>query len=681
MRISRDWLGDYVDLSGLSDQELAARLTGIGHAVEGLESHEGDTIFEIEFTSNRVDAMSHLGLARELSAAFGREMLTRTYDVAAPENPGAVRGIPISIEAPELCDRYTGLVLEGVTVKPSSRRIQARLEAVGLRPINNVVDATNYVMMAVGHPLHAFDFDRVEGPAIRVRGGRPGERLTTLDGVERPLDPSICVIGEANRASALGGIMGGGLSEISDRTRNVLLECAHFTPTAIRRSARRLGMKTDASFRFERGVDPNDTVAAIGQCANLIIREAGGTRGSPIDVLAVAFEPKRLVLRASTLEAATAGVVGIGYALDLFTRLGFNPGTTHDGIEVFVPMWRGDIEQEMDLIEEVARFYGYEKFPAVLPRLTTGDARHDPMHMIEDRLRDFLKSCGLTEVVTYSFGHPNQSGQFSSESPFRITNALNENIASMRLSILPGLLEAVAHNRSYGNRDGALFEVGKTYHRDGEAIRERHRAAMVFFGGVQAHWSEPRRPYEFFDAKGVIDQMLARHHLAGIYEPAWIEWASNGQAALVRCGNDRVAVAGVVRREIAEAFEIKGEVIAAEIDLDALAAAFHDWKMEPVSRFPGVPMILGLIHQPSLSYDRIVAAIRELDAPHLREVGLRDRYFQQDAEEVKTLIGMWYQAPDRSLTQEEVAEIHQRVGDRVASLLPVRVLGLNEERA
>jgi phenylalanyl-tRNA synthetase beta chain len=680
MKISRDWVADYVDLTGLSDAEIAARLTEIGHAVEGLDSHGSDTVFEIEFTSNRVDAMSHLGVARELAAALGREMRTGTYEIAPAESSGVVRDIPISIEAPELCDRYTGLVVEGVTVRPSSARIRSRLEAVGLRPINNVVDVTNYIMLATGHPLHAFDLDRVEGPAIRVRGGRGGEKITTLDGVEREVDPSICIIGEDTRASAIGGIMGGGLSEISDQTRNILLECAHFTPAAIRRAARKLGMKTDASYRFERGVDPNDTVAVIEQAANLIVREAGGTRGHPVDVLARPAEPRTLVLRDGTLKDATAGIVGAGYALDLFTRLGFAPVREHDRTEVSVPTWRGDIEQEMDLVEEVVRFYGYENFPSVLPRLTTGDVRHDPMHLVEEQLRDFMRSCGLTEVVTYSFVSSRQNELISDEQPLAITNALSENIASMRLSIIPGLLDTVAHNRSYGNRDGALFEVGKIYHKERGELRERYRLAFVLFGGVQSHWGEPRRAYDFFDAKGIVEQMGARHHLEIRYEPAETRWLRSGASAVLRAGERQLGLIGVVRREIAEAFEIKGDVVAGEIDTEVLAASFHEWKMDSVSRFPGVPMVLGLMHQPSLPYEEIVAKVKELDVPFLREVGLRDRYFPPDAEEVKTLLGMWYQAADRSLTQDEVAEVHQRLSERVAAMLPVRVLGAEGEK-
>jgi phenylalanyl-tRNA synthetase beta chain len=680
MKISREWLGDYVDLTDLSDEEIAGRLTSIGHAVEGIEQHEGSAVFEIEFTTNRVDAMSHLGLARELAAALGRDLLTGTYEVAPAQSPGPVRDVPISIESPDLCDRYTGLVIEGVKIKPSGHRIRARLEAVGLRPLNNVVDITNYVMMAVGHPLHAFDLDKVGGPAIRVRAATAGEKVRTLDGVDRTLDPSICVIGDATTGSALGGIMGGARSEITDSTRNVLLECAHFVPGAIRRGARRLGMKTDASYRFERGVDPNDTVAAIEQAANLVISEAGGVRGEPIDILAGKAEPRRLVLRTTTLETATAGIVGEGYVLGLFTRLGFSPARVHDGVEVFVPTYRGDLSEEYDLVEEVLRFYGFDNIPAVLPRMTTGDTVSDTTHRAEDRLRDVLAGCGLTEVVTYAFIHPEHNALLSEEKPFDITNALNENIASMRLSLVPGLLEAAAHNRSHGNRDGGLFEIGRTYHRQGDGIREHNRAGLVLFGGVQNHWSDARRPWDFFDAKGIIEAVAARHHLAATFRESRASWLKPGQGAAARIGEHDFAEVGFVTKEIADRFGIKGDVIVAEMDVTLLAESAAGWKMDAPSRFPGVPMVLGLMHGPAVTYEQIVSKIRELNPKYLQEIGIRDRYFPEDSAEVKTLLGMWYQAADRSLTQDEIAEIHQNLGRRLGQSLPVTVLGLEEQK-
>lgn len=669
MKLSRDWISDSIDLSDLSDGDLEKRFTEIGHAIESVEKHEADTVFDLEITTNRIDAMSHAGMARELAAALGRELGGQaSVPVRAPEGQPRQAGLPallhISIEAPGMCRRYTALPVRGVTIKDSPPHVAKRLEAVGLRPINNVVDATNYVMMTLGHPLHAFDLDKLSGPAIIVRQGRPNESMKSLDNEMRKIDPQTVVIADAQRAVALGGIIGGFESEITSATKNVLLECAWFTPTVIRRTARRLGIKTDASYRFERGVDPNDTLTAARMTADLIVQLAGGSVGDPIDVVAVPTAPIQLTLRASKLAEASAGVIGLDYALELFRRLGFAPQQAEGGIRVTVPTYRGDIHEEMDLVEEVLRFYGLNKIPATLPRLTTGDVRREPVEVAQDSIRDVLAGCGLTEVVNYSFLKPQSNTIFSTEQPVAITNALSENITSMRLSLLPGLLESVAYNRSYGTRDGALFEVGRTYHRDGDRVSERSRVAFVLFGSFG----------DFFDAKGAVEQVAAKFHVALSYRSGDETWLQAGKQAVAWRGDERIAALGAVRREVLQAFGVKGDVVAGEILIDPLIASQFEWKMSPVARFPGVPMILAITHTPQLEYQKLLDTIRSFDVPHLHEVGLRDRFKPEDADTVKTTLGMWYQAFDRSLTQDEVAAAQQSLAARLAKALPVQII-------
>ncbi|MGH9423457.1 MAG: phenylalanine--tRNA ligase beta subunit-related protein, partial [Thermoanaerobaculia bacterium] len=347
MKFSRAWLNDYVDLSDLSDDLLGVRLTEIGHAVESVESHGDDTVFDLEITTNRVDAMSHIGMARELAAALGRPAVgTREPALSAAEgsSPPTIR-----IEAPEMCARFSAQVIRNITIKPSSPEIARRLEEVGLRPINNIVDITNYVMIALGHPMHAYDLDRLAGQTIIVRRGNRGESVKSLDGEMRKIDTDTVVIADAKHAVGLGGIMGGFESEITSSTKNVLLECAWFDPSTVRRTARRLGLKTDASYRFERRVDHNDTMAVIAEAARMIIASGGGIAETPIDVVAAEVTPKMIRLRSTRLHEASAGAVGAGYALDLFRRLGFGAEQVHDGLLVTVPTYRGDIFEEADL--------------------------------------------------------------------------------------------------------------------------------------------------------------------------------------------------------------------------------------------------------------------------------------------------------------------------------------------
>ena len=658
MKFSRSWLNDYVDLSGLSDEQLGESLTNIGHAIEAVEKHGEDTVFDLEVTTNRVDAMSHRGMARELAAALGRSGGQAILPVQ-DRRDRLSSTVTVRIDAPQMCHRYTALVIRNVNVKPSPAKIARRLEAVGLRPINNVVDATNYVMLALGHPLHAFDLDKVSGATIIVRAGKPGETIKSLDGELRKIDPETVVIADAQRGVALGGIIGGFESEITNATRNVLLECAWFDPPTIRRTARRLGIKTDASYRFERRVDPNDTVEAILATAELI----GGSAESPIDVVATEDKPKQMRLRSAKLREASGGAIGDGYALELFRRLGFGAEQASDGLTITVPTYRGDIFEEMDLIEEVLRFFGLNNIPAELPKMTMGDVRRQEIDIVEDRVRDLLAESGLSEAATYSFIRREANAIFSSEQPITVANALSENVASMRLSLLPGLLETVAFNRAYGTRDGGLFEVGRTYHRRGKGAEEHRRAAFVMFGAA-----------DFFDAKGVIELIAQRFHVDLRFSASDQPWLKKGKGAVAWHGALAVANVGALTPDVLQFFDVKGDVIAAELDLAALMASVSEWKMAPVARFPGVPMILAVTHRPDLEYQRLVDTIRGFEVPYLHEIGLRDRFVPEGSEVVKTTLGMWYQAFDRSLTQEEVAALQQQVAQRLTAALPVKLV-------
>jgi phenylalanyl-tRNA synthetase beta chain len=719
MKFSRQWLNDYVDLSDLSDDEIGTRLTEIGHAIEAVEKHGDDTVFDLEITTNRVDAMSHLGMARELAAAIGREANvgrtlqsdsergSRTGESDLRQTGQSADTVIIRIDAPDMCARYTAKVIRNIAVRPSSPQIQRRLEEAGLRPINNIVDVTNYVMVALGHPLHAFDLDRLNGNTIIVRRGKAGEAMKSLDGEMRKIDPDTVVIADAQRAVGLGGIIGGFESEITQSTKNVLLECAWFEPSTIRRTARRLGLKTDASYRFERRVDPNDTLAVIEEAARLVVESGGGTAESTIDVVAREVQPKTIRLRTERLHEASANSVGAGYALDLFRRLGFSAEQAHDGLLVTVPTYRGDIFEEADLIEEVLRFFGLNNVPASLPRVTTGDVRREATDVAEDAIRDVLVGCGLSEAVNYSFIRPERNAlitdetpdETTDETPIAITNALSENIEAMRLSLIPGLLETVVFNRSYGTRDGMLFEVGRTYHRGGVAgresgvgfetasdfdtrppkpdtrVKEHHRVAVVMYGSIGTFWGDAKRTVDFFDIKGIVEQIAKTLHVDVTFAASDQSWLRGGKRAIAWHGDRQIASLGFLSAELLQKFGIKGDVAAAEIDVEALIASSNtEWKMAPVARFPGVPMILALTHGRDLEYQRIIDTIHSFNVPHLHEVGLRDRFVPEGGDVIKTTLGMWYQAFDRSLTQEEIAGFQQHLATRLAASLPIKLL-------
>ncbi len=673
MKISRDWLSDFIDLDGLSDDEISTKLTSVGHAVEGIERHGDDAVFEVEFTTNRIDAMSHLGLARELAATTGRELRRIEQQHAVPS--ATSDQITIAIEAPELCTRFSARIVRNVKVKPSSARIQRRLQAVGLRPINNIVDITNYVMLSTGHPLHAYDLAQIADRRLVVRAGRPGEKIRSLDGQDRAVDESTAVIADGQRAVGLGGIIGGQNSEISEQTTDVLIECAHFQPSPIRRTARRLGLKTDASYRFERGADPSGTVETVMLAAQMMETEAGGTPSDLLDLISSPVSARQITLRDRRLLEASGGALSSEYALSLFRRLGMKAERAGETTVVEIPTYRVDLLEEIDLIEEALRFHGFNNIAAVLPRVTTGDVRKDPHSVAGEKVRDTLMAAGLSEVVTYSFIHPEHDALFNLDEPLKLVNALTENLSVMRQSIFPGLLEVVAHNRSYGTRDGAIFEVGKTYHKAAGKIEERPTAGLVMFGTQSAHWGETKRAAGFFELKGAVEAVTSAFRVPVTFESASLEAFKANQSALARSGGKVIARLGVLESRVTEAFGVKGEIFAADIDIAALLESVGPWKMTPSSKFPGIPMVLGLLHARSLTFGEIVSAIRTLEVPHLSEIGLWDRYEQDGDDQIKTALGLWYQTDDRSLTQDEVLQLQNSLAGKIVEMLPVKLIG------
>ena len=673
MKIVRSWLEDYIDLGGVSDADLAARLTEIGHAVESVDRHGDESVFEIEFTSNRIDAMSHRGLARELSAALGRELIPLPFEAAAPLQESSK--VAIALEAPELCSRYSAQLLHGVTVKESSPKLRHRLESAGLRPINNVVDVTNYVMLALGHPLHAFDFSRIAGARIIVRRASHAEKFRSLDSVDHELDADAVVISDVERAIALGGVIGGENSEIGPATSEVLLECAWFHPSAVRRTARRLGLNTDASYRFERGADHDDTLLSIALASRLIAEESGAAIGDLLDARSTPAPAKTIVLTDARLQEQTAGQISQGYALELFARLGFAPRRLTASIEVTVPSFRVDLHEEMDLIEELLRFFGYNNVKGVLPRVTTGDMHRDHLGDAEDVVRDVLVRAGLSEVVTYSFIHAQENSIFSSLPPVNLANALTENIASMRLSLIPGILQVAAHNRSYGTKDGGIFEVGRRYEWNGETgVRERRSTAIAIYGNAGRSWNDEKRVVDFFDLKGVVESVAQHWHLDLAFEPGERDYLKKGQTAQISVGGRLVGFIGPVTASVAHHFDLKGEVFVAELDLEALFMQKTMWEMTPVSKHPGIPMVLAFHHDASLQFATIERKIGEMNIQFLRKVGIWDRFVPPGSSEVKTAIGLFYQADDRSLTQEEVVEAHAGLARRLAEQLPLKLI-------
>jgi phenylalanyl-tRNA synthetase beta chain len=676
MKFSLAWLRDHLETS-LGPDELARRLTAAGMNVEVREVAGDDEVWDVDVTTNRPDAMNHRGLAREAAAAGCGTL--RPLAVSLAEGAVATGELAqVTVEDAHGCPRYCARVIRGVRIAPSPPALAARLERCGIRPINNVVDATNYVLLDVGQPLHAFDLARLEGREIIVRRARPGEQLTTLDGAARALDPVDLVIADRTRAVALAGVMGGADSEISAGTRDLLLESATFDPRSVRRTARRLAMKTEASHRFERGCDREMARVAADLVAALIADTAGGeAAGGVIDSAPAVTAPRTIEMSLARLDAFAGCAIPPDLTLSAFAALGFRPERAGDAVTCTVPSWRMDLELVEDLYEEALRLYGYDNIPSRLPEVSTSPGARLGSWPRTERAREALVAVGAAEATTYSFIGEEADAATAGTAlsgrgdAVRVANPLSARMAVMRRSLLAGLAEAAGANLRRGADRVLVGEVGRVFFADGSAVREEERLALVSAGEV-GPW-DSARPAGFLDLKGVVEAALTGLGVTGAtWRPAAVPVLARGEGAEVVRDGRVLAVAGRLAEAIAAQVEAPAPLWVAEIDL-ACVAERDVPTYRPLPRFPAVTSDLTVRHKQDLAYDRLVAAIRAAAPPWLESVTPVVRYQGEGVGpgEVKTTVRLVYRNPERSLTQDEVNAAHFEVMDSLARELGV----------
>src|SRR3954451_19890530 len=504
MRLVLSWLKDFVDVDASAD-EIAATIGLRGFEVASVEAlPDGDAVVDFEITANRPDCLSVLGLAREVATAFDRPLTLPSTHAEANVRLASVPGgasdrLHVTIEDDDLCPRYAAAVAT-VRVAASPAWLAGRLEAAGVRPISSIVDITNYVNLELGQPMHAFDLTRLAGAEIRVRRARPGETITTLDGVERKLEGDMLVIADANRAQAVAGVMGGAQSEVSAATRLIAFESAYFKPASVRRTSKRLGLKTEASSRFERGADINVQVVAL-QRAIALMEQLGCGRAieTVIDAYPRRRDPQHLHLRRERLARLLGAAVPDGEVVRILRALGLDVTPTADGWDVVAPTFRVDLQREADLIEEVGRHHGFHKLEPTFPSLTAPAPAPDPRIRRDQLVRRALTGAGFSEAVTFGFieakaaelftppgGDGAAHGSAVAGDLVRVANPLSGKFDTLRPSLLPGLVDAVAHNRRHGRRDIRLFEIGTRFAPQGET---RGVAIAWTGGGTVEHWS------------------------------------------------------------------------------------------------------------------------------------------------------------------------------------------------
>lgn len=713
MLFSYRWLSDYVELPpGLEGaREVALRLTAAGLAVETVEVAGDDVQLDVDVTTNRPDAMCHLGLAREAAVLLDKPLRQPAADPARGGEPAAA-AVEVAIEDGAGCPRYVAMVVRGVTVGPSPEWLRAWLEAIGSRSINNVVDVTNFVLWETGQPLHAFDLAKIPPGAggraeVRVRGARAGETLTTLDGERRELSAGMLVIADAARPVALAGVMGGLDSEVTGVTREVLLESAHFAPRAVRRTASNLGMHTDASHRFERGADPEGCLRAAARAAALLAEVAGGTvapgavdeRGErradwpPVGRL----ERARLDAFAGVaIDSADAErwLAGLGFALEPLAPAG-------SGWRVTAPPWRWyDFDRrrpdggvwEQDLFEEVIRVHGYDAIPAALPAIGGSDASRTPEQERRERIRDHLAACGFAEAIHYAFLAREddaalqalatllgRGGTGDDTGPLALVNPLSERYSVLRRSLLPNLVAAAGFNRRRGADAVRLFEIGSAFFRRraddpagvaGKLPVEVETVALVAGGAAGTPWDRPRE-MDLFALKGVVESLAEALGTPLQARPAELPGLVAGVTAELVTADG--AVAGFLGRVEPGAVEGGPDdslpLYAAELVTARLGAGgwLGGGPIDPPSRFPTVAADLTLTHALSVPWAEIAAAI-EADRPaHLLAFGLKDRYTGEGVAEgaVNTTLSFLYGSRERSLTQDEVNSSQQALAARL----------------
>ncbi|MEE2638942.1 MAG: phenylalanine--tRNA ligase subunit beta [Acidobacteriota bacterium] len=670
MRVLVSWLRELVEIPVGIDQ-LSEALTMRGFEVGAIEpwstpDHEPDAVLDLEITTNRPDCLSILGIAREVGAIYDAD-LKLPFGFTIPESSMTPTALTVSIDDPALCPRYVG-ALAGVTVGASPAWLARRLEAAEIRPINNVVDVTNYVMLELGHPMHAIDLERLSGGEINVRRARADETIRTLDGVERSLSPDMLVIADAERAQAVAGIMGGADSEVTDATRTIVLEAAYFNPISVRRTRRRLGLSTDASYRFERGADIAAPPAAVTRAWQILADIDVGTPTGPlVDTFPAPASPIEVRLRHARIGHLLGQQIDEQFVAPTLTRLGFDPrpepgvpGTTW---LVRVPTFRVDVSREEDLIEEVARHHGYDVLPTTFPALTQPPPTSAAWRTRDRLIRRLLTGSGFSEAITYGFIERAAALAIHGDASnlVALRNPLSEKGAVLRPSLLPGLIGSLIHNRRRERQDIRLFELGSRFQ---QSTGETTGLALAMTGAaIPPHWSRKARKTDLFDLTGLIDRICAGFGQQAVFEPSTASHLVSGQTAAVSLAADsnrsRLGVVGQLEPELAAARGLTGSdaVYVAELDIERLTLeVFDHLRATPVPRHPSVTRDLSIEVDDTLPAARVRDTIQAAAGPSLIDVVEVDRYTGSGVASGSVSVSMrlTFRAPDRTLTDTEV---------------------------
>lgn len=631
-----------------------------------------DVIFEVSITPNRGDWACMIGIAREVAALFGKTV--RIPAITLTESSTAASSLSsVTIEDADLCPRYIGRVLKNVTIKPSPEWMCRCLIAAGQRPINNIVDITNYVLLETGHPLHAFDYEKLGENRIVVRRAKPGEVMTTLDGEKRTLAEDMLVIADAREPQAVAGIMGGGDSEVDENTKNVFLESAYFKPASIRRTSRQLGLATEASQRFQRGADPEMAVYAINRAAELM-QQLGGAEIAQglLDEYPNCIPVREVRMRYARCNLLIGTEIPEGTQRDALVKLGFEITASDAESATFrVPTWRPDVSMEVDLIEEVARLYGYDNVEMSLPQVRQSEMVFAPYEAKVRQMRRQLVAQGLTEIYQWTFSCPDDVQRAGLDAAYlnmvTLQNPLSENQATMRSSMIPGLMNNAAYNVSHGVADMAVFEIGPVYRPIDGADQPEQRLClgMLLMGKTEEkHWSSPQRSVDFYDLKGRVEAVLDFFGQSAVFNAVEYGPFQSGQSAVIMSGNDTVGYMGKMARTVLKAYDIEQDIYVAELYLDPLLTRGQAAnQFQEIPAFPPSLRDLAVVVNASVPSGDLVKVIQDNGGKNLRQVDIFDIYTGEPVPKGKksVALSLMFQSGERTLTDEETQKAMDKI--------------------
>ncbi|MDQ1910232.1 phenylalanine--tRNA ligase subunit beta [Paenibacillus sp. GD4] len=635
-----------------------------------------DEVLDLDLTPNRSDALSMLGAAYEIGAIIGRGVKLPEPSLGGTDGAGrAADKISVEITAKDLCSHYAARLIEGVKVGVSPLWLQNRLMAAGIRPINNIVDITNYVMLEYGQPLHAFDADQLANGHIDVRSAREGEKLVTLDNVERALDPSMLLITDGEKPVAIAGVMGGLNSEVTDGTTRILLESAKFDGGSVRKTSRQLGLRSEASLRFEKEVNPEAVIPALNRAAALIAELGGGVVADGIvEAVTKEHKPVQLEITAGRINGYLGTSLSVEEIKGIFDRLAFVVEPLEgDGLLVHVPSRRGDITRTVDLIEEVARLHGYDNIPTTLMNVVTTPGSLTKQQRIRRIVRTLMTGSGLHEAITYSFTHPDQiaeySGLYREVEPVSLSMPMSEERSTLRTSLVPHLLDAALYNRNRNQNDVALFEIGRVFVTQEKQLTKQPEerlllSALLTGKRSELHWTGKPGDVDFYDLKGVLENVLAYLGVKGVsFTAAQPEGFHPGRTAHIVADGKVIGVIGQLHPALQQKKDL-ADTYVFELELDVLAElADEKLTYTPLPRYPAIGRDMAVVVDKSVAVGELIGKAREVAGSLLESIQVFDIYTGErlGADKKSVAISFVYRTLERTLTDEEVSELHAKV--------------------